>query len=468
MDFSSFSRKRRFVLIALAAVNLVVICLLVTTIVIAQRSLFAGRASPRDPSEDHMLADGVTPTPTVTLIPIGTLTPIPTNTRVVPREFYSASLVEEVIEEVCVIRELQPLDEVPFKVLTEGEMTHEMREMYPPGVLVTELDRQWALYRLLGMVPEDAHVTEENVDLLTSGYAGLYVPDLRSIYVVANHTNMSAEEEVIFAHEFTHALQDQYFDLGSYLTEGSSIDADLAARALAEGDATLVMAFYTYENTTQAEWDYLSYRASFAEQPQLGLSEISESVSEIVSFPYEEGAEFVLTLFLKDGWYGVNAAFSDPPMSSEQVLHPEKYIDNRDVPVEVYLPGPPGAHWEPVLEDTLGEFIIWQHLQMFLDDADRAATAAAGWDGDRLAMWRDSSEQELVAWQLLWDSEADAEEFVAAYQSVIAGRYADTTRVDAMWWQVDGSYLALMPEGTRVWLIWAPDRPTGEALLANR
>ncbi|MCJ7739153.1 MAG: hypothetical protein MUQ10_17870, partial [Anaerolineae bacterium] len=128
----------------------------------------------------------------------------------------------------------------------------------------------------------------------------------------------------------------------------------------------------------------------------------------------------------------------------------------------------PGALWEPVLEDTLGEFIIRQHLLTFIDDTDKAATAAAGWDGDRLGLWRDSTGQELVVWQLLWDSESDAEEFAAVYQSVIAGRYANTTQIDSMWWQVDGRSLMLMNEDNLVWLIWAPDRQTSETLMANR
>ena len=200
----------------------------------------------------------------------------------------------------------------------------------------------------------------------------------------------------------------------------------------------------------------------------MALSEISDPVSGMVSFPYEKGVEFVLDLFLKDGWNGVNAAFADPPSSSEQVLHPERYYDDRDVPVEVYLPGPPGARWEPVLEDTLGEFVIWQHLTMFLDDADQAATAAAGWDGDRLGLWTDGAGRELVVWLLLWDSVPDADEFVAAYQSVLAGRYANAIQFDAMWWHVDGRSLLLMSEDDLVWLVWAPDRQTGEALLANR
>ncbi|MCJ7737262.1 MAG: hypothetical protein MUQ10_08120, partial [Anaerolineae bacterium] len=209
------------ILIALVPVSLVVICLFVITIVTGGRSLFPGQFFARDLS-DHT----ATPTPTATLIPIGTLTPIPTNTRVVPREFYSASLVEGIIEDVCAIRELQPLEEVPFKVLTDDQMADAIREMYSPRDVAAELERQWALYRLLGMVPDDARVTEEDVDLLTAGYMGLYLSDLPSIYVVTNHANMGAEEEVIFAHEFTHALQDQYFDLGSYLTAVSSTDAD--------------------------------------------------------------------------------------------------------------------------------------------------------------------------------------------------------------------------------------------------
>jgi len=472
MNFRSFSRKRRFVLLALAIANLVIACLVVVSLVIVLGNRSGEKVGGLRTLGARVLLANASPLPsstsTATTVRIGTLTPVPTNTRVVPREFYSAGVVKGIIGEVSTIRELQPLEEVPFSLLTQDQMAEEVRLLDSPGDLLAGLKHQWTIYRVLGLVPESATVGAEDTDLLTAGYSGLYTPDPPHILVVSKHANMSAEEEVVFAHEFTHALQDQYFDLDSYSAGVSSMDGDLAARSLVEGDATLVMALYANGNTTQAEWEHLAYQASFAEQPQLDLAQESESVSEIVGFPYNQGTAFVLELFQQKGWAGVNAAFADPPSSTEQVLHPEKFLGHRDVPEDVYLPGPPGTAWKLVLEDTLGEFVISRHLARYLDDADQAAAAAAGWDGDRLGVWRNNQGQEMVAWEMRWDSQSEAEEFAAAYRTVIVNRFKGATVSYGGWWNAGGEAVLLLREGDLVWVIWTPDRRVGETLLSNR
>jgi len=118
-----------------------------------------------------------------------------------------------------------------------------------------------------------------------------------------------------------------------------------------------------------------------------------------------------------------------------------------------------------VLEDTLGEFIILKHLEGYPSDADEAT--AAGWGGDRLGAWRNGSGEELVGWQLLWDSGPEAEELATAYRAVIANRFKGATAVDDVWWPAGGTSVALLQEGSLVWLVCMSDRQGGEALLAN-
>ncbi|MFQ6100820.1 MAG: hypothetical protein ACE5OS_06245 [Anaerolineae bacterium] len=467
MNLRAFSPSRCLVLLALAVCDLIVLCLLAVAVTTSLRDLSSARlvtpvaALPPTAGPSPIPS----PSPSSSPLPTETFTPQPTNTRVVSREFYNRHIVEQIIEQVTLIRELEAATEVPFSMLSQEQMAEEIRALYGVEEIRAEVDRQWALYRALGLLAEDATIGDEEIEAFAANFAGLYVPEKRHIYIVTHRVNMSAEEETVFAHEYTHALQDQHFDLTSYLENATSTDADLAARALVEGDATVVMAFYAYGNTTQAEWEYLAYRASFAEEPELELEGISERAGRVIAFPYQEGAYFVVDLFLTQSWSGVNAAFADPPASTEQVLHPEKYHGHRDLPQEVTLPSAPGDGWQPVLEDTLGEFVLSVHLDEFLDDPGWAERAAAGWDGDRIGVWQDPEGRSLVLWQTVWDSGAEATEFEDAYRALIQARFKSVSATDGTWWDAPSVAVGLLREDDRVWVVWGPDRATAEAAL---
>jgi len=131
-------------------------------------------------------------------------------------------------------------------------------------------------------------------------------PDFRRAYfttfcgevtVVTDLINMNVADEVVFAHAYTHTLQDEYLDLDSCLLGATSTDANMATRALVEGGATVVLAVYAYGNTTDSQWDYLARQASYAEDLTLGTERMSERVSDVVTFPYLEGLMFVMDLW---------------------------------------------------------------------------------------------------------------------------------------------------------------------------
>jgi hypothetical protein len=170
-------------------------------------------------------------------------------------------------------------------------------------------------------------------------------------------------------------------------------------------------------------------------------------------------------LVLEGGWPNVNRAFDDLPTSTEQVLHPEKYLGQRDWPQELQLPESPVDGWNPILQDSLGEFVIQIHLDEFLDDPERAANAAAGWDGDRIGLWQDGQGRWLVLWQTVWDNSDEAAEFEQAYQALIPARFKGATATGEGWWQEANLAAGVLRENEQVWLVWGPDQTTVEAAL---
>jgi hypothetical protein len=219
------------------------------------------------------------------------------------------------------------------------------------------------------------------------------------------------------------------------------------------------------------------YELSDEELASLGEEEVAASeaamnaapaiLRETLLFPYTYGSEFV-TVLQVEGWEAVDAAFADPPQSTEQILHPEKYL-TRDEPELVSLPpltDTLGAGWERIESENLGEFQIGLYLAQQVDRAT-AEAAAAGWDGDRYAVYV-NGDDEVLAFATVWDSETDRDEFVAAYEGYAEAKYqqpASRSEDDQMWWQGEGQVTVLRWDETGVLLVVGPDVTVVEQVL---
>jgi hypothetical protein len=229
---------------------------------------------------------------------------------------------------------------------------------------------------------------------------------------------------VTLAHEFTHALQDQHFhldDLG--LEDISDGDRALARLALIEGDATLLMTQWAARHLTLAEALTMTLQGLDPAQ-QATLNGLPPILQRQLLFPYTDGLSFVSGIEANAGWGGVDAVYARPPASTEQILHPAKYVTD-DEPVALPIPnvlGTLGTGWSQSLSDTLGELTIDVWLEPTAG-AVAAKAAAAGWGGDRVAMFEGPNGAWLIAWSTAWDTPADTLEFTTAAQSVVASTH---------------------------------------------
>ncbi|MCB1602665.1 MAG: hypothetical protein KDI66_21790, partial [Xanthomonadales bacterium] len=247
---------------------------------------------------------------------------------------------------------------------------------------------------------------------------------------------LSLTEQIIYVHEYTHALQDQHFTLDSLIDEGDIADHPdqlLAALALVEGDASLAMNFYTQQ---VAAANPLAALAILAEGVQAGNllppGDIPQPLLRELIFPYDTGLNFAMALFSEGhGWDLINQAFDNPPTTSEQIMHPDKYLAGEGAmpvdlsPVDAVL----GADWELVWDTALGEFYLAEHLRSQLDRRE-ALAATDGWGGDHIQVFVDDTDR--VAWilKLTWDTPQDAAEFAQAYADFATKRGGETGTVD--------------------------------------
>lgn len=331
-----------------------------------------------------------------------------------------AAVYASIEEQVRAIRGLPAKAPVDPKVLDDAGIKKFVQETFAkenPPALVAANER---LLKALGLLDASASLGKLYVDLLGSQVAGLYSADDKALYVVSKSGGLGPIEKTTFAHEYTHALQDQNFNLkGLRLDQVGEGDRAIARLSLVEGDATLTMSLWQIANLTQADLLQLLSQSLDPEVTRV-LTEMPPILRESLLFPYQTGLAFVQGLQSR-GWDAVDAAFKSPPATTEQILHPEKY-DAHEAAVPVALPNDlskrMGAGWSVGLEDTLGEF----QMGVWLRQAGSGGTqAAAGWGGDRIAILDGPNSTFAVVLSTAWDTTADATEFDAQARKVVAG-----------------------------------------------
>ena len=406
----------------------------------------AGTASPHGTGPAS--APGTSPSASPPSSP-ATTPPAPAPTVSPPPEL--AAQIREVESQVPPIRGLEPRQPVQVRLLERSAAARELRAIFERDTPPAEFAAQEGLLKRLGLVPAELDLKALVLELLTVQVLGFYDPKTGQMTVLSRTGKLGPLERVVLAHEYTHALQDQHFDLEELQRdEATEGDRALARRALVEGDATLLMSRWSARHLTPDEAGQLLDTTNDAEQRRV-LERTPEFLRRQLSFPYAEGAIFVAQLFTRDGWKAVDRAFRDPPESTEQILHAEKYFD-RERPVRVELPAAEaalGSGWRRTVIDTFGELNVSLWLDVALG-VGRANRAAAGWAGDRMASYENPGGGWAIAWETAWDSPQEAEEFRAAAVETV-GKLAGRGEVTAV-------------GQDRVRILLANDEPTLAAL----
>ncbi|GEM_PF-454554 len=327
-------------------------------------------------------------------------------------------------------------------------LEREFRKEYTPQELYF-FDRS---LKALGAAPRQLDLVELTKQLLSEEVGGFYNSRDRLLVLVVETQQEQKkpkgflarllqndepfdkdDAKTTLAHELTHALQDQHFDLKGWDQRIPDDDDDmsLAFDALVEGDATLLMLQEMARlegESTEKVLQTSPFRADLTFGlliPFLGLAggpaykKAPPLMRQGLVFPYHKGLVFVLHQTRRGGWKAVNKCFAAPPLSTEQVLHPEKYRGpRRDVPVKIILPQNIAAvpkGWRELGRNVLGEF----QLLVLLGRTPAAHQAAAGWDGDRYVVWEHADGRLGLLLATHWDTAADAQEFFLAWQHYV-------------------------------------------------
>jgi hypothetical protein len=354
-------------------------------------------------------------------------------------EALARSVVDRVVRDVERLRGLTFNERVPVSVVDDDQaLAQTMQRLEDFGELEA-IRYDEMVMKHLGMAEADDDVLELFKDALREQIGGYYDPKVARFYLLDDMP--AAMVDILTAHELTHALEDQHFNLDALLVDEDANDDEIFARgSVTEGSATLLMTIFSIEQTLNeslAEEDVMA----LAGVGQEAIDRLPKALLRQMMAPYIVGMSFVQRGNAV-GWMGsgfpvddVNRVYENPPTSSEQILHPEKYWDQdkRDDPIEVSLGAAGnglGDGWAKMDDGVLGELNVAMLVGAPTPDPDDPAgligdswtnAAAAGWGGDRYELWV-RGKKSVVLLSTTWDSKLDAQQFTAALGDGVSTR----------------------------------------------
>jgi len=365
------------------------------------------------------------------------------------------AVVARAMARVEFVRELEFEATVPVEVVSREQFRERSGNRTVSEANRLHQNVKWEAVLMVNESTDAVAVRQANRGATVGGF---YSPSEDRIVIVSENTTTPKIDEITLSQELFHALQDQQFDVGRY--NQSTEELHNAKDGIIEGDGNYVD--FLYEQRCGAEWDCLEPRESGG-----GGADIHVGQFLVTFAPYSEGPEFVRGLREEGGWAAVNAVYENPPASTEQVIHPEKYPN--ETPTTVTVEDRSAAEWRvPQLEGGVnfaqfgeaGIFtmfwfasfeassaqgtavdVVIPYTDLFnyesgpgsdLEDVgpySYADNASTGWAGDRLYPYvRDDSattNETGYVWKIEWDTEADAAEFVAGYAELLSFRGAE-------------------------------------------
>ena len=429
-------------------------------VVLAAGLVTAGvRATSDDPAKTA--TPGAAGAPAIGAGPTTAGPPTTGTTRVLPPE---PAFITEIRAAVAELRGLEWKEPLVVEVVSRDELVRRARAANERDRHPDRLAGDGDTYRLLKVIPRDLDYIKALDDLISGLILGFYDPETKELVVRDSGGQVDAQTKVTVAHELDHALTDQWFDFGTKTDALDKADRQEeleAFVALIEGDAKLLEQRYAAEHLTEEE--QLGYVLGGLADGGADLSpllRLPPFMLEELYFPYTVGLEFAEHQ-ADDDFEGLDEAFRRPPVSTEQILHPERYDANQG-----WAPPPlpdvaAATSCQPVRRGTLGESTMGLVLDDRLTEAV-ARAAVVGWNGDSFQTVRCGAALGMVErWEA--DSPADAARLAQALDRWAADWAG--SRVTGGRFSGRGGAGRLFHEGTRVDLVLADNAATADRLV---
>lgn len=340
--------------------------------------------------------------------------------------------IDSIVKTLSQITGLMEKHPVPYGRMTKRQLRQFLSKRIKKTVKPEEIRADELSLKMFGLVPQDFNLKKSTIDLLTEQAAAFYDYDEKKLFLL-DDASLEAETTTL-AHELSHALADQHFDLNHFMEDTpSNDDENMAHTAVVEGEASWLMIAYELKHAGQPPEptpDMLksvadSSEASMADYPVLKGSPLY--IQQSLLFPYAEGTMFFDAIYKKMGKAAFGAVFTDPPVDSSQIYHPARYF-KKEQPLKPDLPKlAPKNEGKEVTEGSMGEFDHKMMLSQYLGAAT-ADELGAHWRGGQFRiMSRGKKHKPVLEYASEWDSARTATAYFAAYQKILRGKWKQLT-----------------------------------------
>ena len=359
------------------------------------------------------------------------------------------------------LRALEFADAPEVEFMSPAELAAYVEGLAREELDDVEADVQIAALGKLGIVPDDFDVEELIAD--TSGQVlGLYEPQTKRLLVAGSGT-LDPLEQLTVAHELDHAVTDQVLGFPDLRWEGERSDAQLAERALIEGDATLLMQHFGMVEFADDLQELLA--GDVSDEQIRDYQSLPHFLQRSLSFPYLEGYLFACELHATGGWDAIDRAYGDLPASTLEILYPGLYGK-----VDLQEPEPtplPGRAWQRVYLSGVGAADLQWMFEapggtVSTTMAD-AARQVARWRGGRFEIWQ--RQDELVIAMAIVEgadlSRSDAPTLGHRWVQWYTESQPDATCLDGRGatgaWRVDGDVAIVACDSGQTRFVSAPN-----------
>lgn len=370
--------------------------------------------------------------------------------------------IDSIVKTLSQITGLAEEHPVPYGRMSKNQLRHFLTKRIKKTLKPDEIYADELALKMFGLVPQDFNLRKSTIDLLTEQAAAFYDYDNKKLFLLDDSSFTS--ETTTLAHELSHALADQHFDLGKYMEETpSNDDENLAHTAVVEGEASWLMLAYDLKQNGQAPVptpEMLksvtdSSQESMAEYPILKGSPLY--IQRSLLFPYTVGTMFFDAVYKKMGKAAFSAVFANAPIDSAQVMHPERYFKHEqptipELPKLAFV-----SDGKEVTEGSVGEFDHLMMLQQYAGEGKASALAPHLRGGQFRIVAVGKDRRPVLEYVSEWDSDEQAANFFTAYERVLQGKWkhceVSMSRENVLAGSGDNGYFVTRRMENRVWSV---------------
>jgi hypothetical protein len=335
--------------------------------------------------------------------------------------------IDSIVKSISEITGLPEKHPVPYGRMSKRQLRRFLNKRIKKSLKPEEIYADELALKMLGFVPQNFDLRKSTIDLLTEQAAAFYDYDVKKLFLMED-SSVEAES-VTLAHELSHALADQHFHLNNFMDDTpASDDENLAHSAVVEGEATWVMMAYNLKQSGQAPVPTPEMVRSMSDGGQSSMSDFPVLrqaplyIQQSLLFPYSYGTAFFDAVYRNRGKQAFSEVFTNAPVDSAQILHPERYFAG-EKPVRPDFPSLPSKPGEVITDGSVGEFDHQMLLREYVGEEEANSLAPHLRGGQFKIVSAGEAHRPILEYSSTWDSPESSARFYQAYQKILCGKW---------------------------------------------